>query len=223
MGGRTTITQPTPPPQPSTADAMQAWVQALPQIFETQLKYAPLEAAQQVALAREFAQPLGAAYLEAQRAMYPETTALQEDLATQAGLGMGAEVPDWMKAEYLSGVRGQLGTNVASRIGADVVSRGLLQQRQDWQNYYRNLGLSLAGRQPLAQPTMPQYSQYMSGFTPQVPMGYMASTYSPYAGAYANMYGTNWQQAQAQQQLPFQWMQGVGNLLTGFTGAMRPV
>lgn len=187
----TNIEQPTPPAAPSTSEAVQAWVQSMPQVYETQMQYAPKQAQQQVELAQQYAQPLGQAYQQAQAAMYPETSALQEQLATQASQGMTSEVPDWMRQEYLSNLRANLGTNIGSPIGADYTSRGLLQQKQDWQSYYRDLGLSVAGRQPLSQPQTPATSDYMSQFTPTANMDYMANTYGKYANAYSSMYGTN--------------------------------
>ncbi len=185
------VEQPSPPAQPSTADAINAWVQSMPQVYQTQMQYAPLQAAQQVQLAQQYALPYGQALQTAQEAMYPGTTALQEQLAGQAQTGMTGQVPDWQRQQYLSNLRANLGTNIGSGIGADYTSRGLLQQNQDWQNYYRDLGLSLTGRQPLTQATTPATSDYMSNFTPATNMNYVSSTYSPYASAYANMYGTN--------------------------------
>ena len=193
--GSTKIEQPSPPQAPSTSDAVNAWVENMPKIFAEQQRQAPLEAQQQIELAQRYAQPYGEAMQAAQRAMNPETFALQEQLARQAGQGMESGVPDWMKQEYLSNMNAQLGQNVQSRAGADYTSRGLLQQKQDWQNYYRNLGLSVAGRQPLAQPQTPQTSNYTSGFTPLGVGAQQQQGYGNYAGAYSSMYGANAQVA----------------------------
>ena len=220
MMGSTKIESPSPAPQPSTAEAIQAWVESMPQVYETQLKYAPQEAAQQVALAQQYAQPLGEAYLAAQKAMYPEEYALREDLMAQAQAGMESEVPDWMRQQYLDEMRGQLGEQAAAGIGADYMSRGLLQQQQDWRNYYQNMALSLSGSQPIYQAQTPGYSNYMSGYTPSSVMGYTAQTYAPYASAYANMYGTNAQVAMQNQMMPYYYMTGVGNVLSGVGGFM---
>jgi len=189
--GSTNIEQPSPPAQPSTADAINAWVQSMPQVYETQMQYAPLQAQQQVELAQQYALPYGQALQTAQEAMYPGTTALQENLAGQALEGMESGVPEWMQQQYLSNLRANLGTNIGSGIGADYTSRGLLQQQHEWQNYYQNLGLSLTGRQPLTQAATPATTDYMSTYSPASNMNYMASTYSPYASAYSSMYGAN--------------------------------
>jgi hypothetical protein len=127
---------------------------------------------------------------------------------------MTSEVPDWMRNEYLSNLNANIGTNVGAPVGADYVSRGLLQQKQDWQNYYRDLGLSLTGRQPLTQAQTPATSDYMSNYTPTSVMGYTSSTYSPYASSYANMYGTNASYGLGQQKIMQDYigmgMQGAG-------------
>ncbi|KYK25701.1 hypothetical protein AYK26_07735 [Euryarchaeota archaeon SM23-78] len=203
MGGSETIVQSSQPSM-SSAEAIREWVSSLPQVYETQMQYAPQEAAQQVQLAQQYALPMGQAMQQAMTGMYPETTALQEQLAQQAQAGMQAGVPDWMREQYLSNVRAQLGEQVGAGIGADYISRGLLQLNQDWQDYYRNLGLSVSGRQPLAQPTMPAYSNYMQGYQPSNVLGY-------YGG-----YGTTTQTGGGYS--PFQWMSGIGNLMSGMAG-----
>jgi hypothetical protein len=185
-GGGDTYQAPAAPAQPSTADAINAWVSSMPQVYETQMKYAPMEAAQQVQLAQQYAQPMGEAMQKAQSAMYPQTTALQENLATQAMQGMTSEVPDWMRQEYLSNLRANLGTNIGSPISADYVSRGLLEQKKGWQDYYRNLGLAATGRQPLTQASTPQTSNYMSTYTPGSVMGYTANNYGTAGGIYGS-------------------------------------
>lgn len=218
MGGGTTINQPSPPPQPSTADAVNAWVKAMPQVYETQLKYAPMEAQQQLELLQKYATPLGQAMYDAQAAMYPETAKLQEQLATQASEGMEQGIPDSEKSRWEDYYKANLGTNVGSDIGSIWQTSQMMSKEKEWQDYYRNLGLSVAGRQPLASPASPGYSNYMSGFTPNANMNYMSSTYAPYAGAYSSMYNTNSQMAQYNSSTPFRWMSGIGGLMKGVGG-----
>lgn len=186
MGGSSSTTevyQPAAPAAPSTAEAVNAWVQSLPTVFAEQQRQAPLEAQQQLQLLQQYGLPMAEAYKSAQSALYPETTALQEQLAGQASAGMNAQVPEWMRNQYRSDLAANIGTNAGSGIGADYMSRGLLQQQMDYQNYYRDLGLSLAGRQPLSQPTSPQYSNYASNYTPNSVMGYTSQNYGTYAQA----------------------------------------
>jgi len=181
-GGGTEIVQSTPAPQPSTADAINAWVQSMPQVFAEQQRQAPLQAEQQVGLAQQYAEPLAQAYKTAQETLYPQTSQLQETLAGQAAQGATAtEMPDWMRQQYKSDISGQLGQNAGAPIGADYLSRGMQNQLFQQQKYYRDLGLSLAGRQPLSQPAAPATTDYASTFTPGNVMNFMQQGYGTYA------------------------------------------
>lgn len=258
--GEVSIQQPTPPPQPSTADAIQAWQQSLPSVYETQMQYepqlmqqqldlavpyaeklldlqnrmqmeyAPEQAEQQYEIQQKYAPEYAALQRDITQSLYPETAGLQENLAQQAREGMTSSVPDWMKKQYRSDMAAQLGTNVAGGIGADYMSRGLMQQEQDWQNYYRNLGLSMTGRQPLTQPSTvgtpqintPMYQQqlqYGQGFNPNAVMGQMGTNYGNYSQAYSNMYNTNANyqlgQQQNQNQMIGSLVGGIGSMVGG--------
>lgn len=175
------------PQAPNTGSSVQDWVSALPQIYQAQMQYAPQEAAQHVAIAQQSELPLMQAQYNAQNALYPQTTGLQENLASQANQGMQSGLPSWMTDQYKSDMNAQLGNNAGSPIGADYMSRGLLQQNQNWKQYYQNLGLSVAGRQPLPQPQSAGYSNYMGSFTPG---GVMTSNNQNY-GTSAGIYGSN--------------------------------
>ena len=183
MGGGEKIYEPTAPAAPSSADAIQAWIQGMPDIFRMQQEFAPQEAAQQVELAQQYARPLGVAYQEAQEAMYPGTTAVREQLTQQAQEGMAGDVPDWARQQYLSNVRAQLGEQAGSPIGADYLSTGMMQQQEDWRRHYQNLGLQLSGQQQQLQPQAPQATSYMGGFTPQGVGEQQQAGYSSYATA----------------------------------------
>lgn len=219
-GGSTSISEPNPPAQPSTADAVNAWVQSMPQVYQTQMQYAPLQAQQQVELAQKYAQPYGEALKKANEALYPGTSALQEKLAGQALEGMSGEVPEWYKKQWKDYYNTNLGTNAGSGIGADYVSRGMSEQIKGWGDYYRNLALSVTNRQPLTQATTPQTTDYMSQFTPTANMNYMANTYGTYGSLYGNMYNTNAQMAQTNAMMPYAYMTGVGNLMGGVGSMM---
>jgi hypothetical protein len=193
--GSTKISQPETPAAPSTADAINAWVKSMPEVYETQMKYAPLEAAQQVQLASQYALPYAQAMKTAQDTLYPETAKIQEQLANEALQGANAGLSDAERKMYRDTLVSELGTNVGSPIGADYTSRGLLSATQNRQDYYRNLALSLAGRSPLATANTPQTTNYMGGYTPQSVMNYTGQNYGNYANAYSSMYGANAQLA----------------------------
>ena len=178
-------------PQPSTADAIQEWVNAMPQIYNTQLEYAPKEAAMNVQLAQQYAYPLALALKTAQEGLYPNETALTNSLTQKAQSGMSGDMPDWAKQSYMDTMRAQLGENALSGAGADYMSRGLLEQQKNWQDYYTNLGLSISNRQPVYTANQPSTSNYMSNFTPSSAMGYTSNNYGTYQNALSNQYSTN--------------------------------
>ena len=183
-GGTTTqIIQPTPPPAPSTAEAINAYVQSLPQLYAAQMQYAPQEAAQQVQLAQQYAVPLAQAYQQAQEVLYPGTSGLQEQLATTAKERSTGQIPQGLQDQYRSDLAAQLGTNVSSGIGADYVSRNLMNQQEDYNRYYQSLGLSLAGRQPLVTPQSPSYTNQLGNYTPGQGLQYTAGNYGTLAAA----------------------------------------
>jgi hypothetical protein len=158
------------PEQPSTEESVKAWAKSLPLIYQEQMQYAPLMAQSQYNI---------------QKSLYPQTTALPEQMASVANQGMGENMPDWMKQQYLSDYNANLGSNVGSPIGADYASRGLMQQREDWKRYYQNMGLSVAGMQPLTQSN----TNFMQGYTPQAVGSQNAQNYGTYANAFTNLNG----------------------------------
>lgn len=188
--GSDTISAPAPT-QPSAQDSVNSWVNALPQIYQAQMQYAPLEAQQQIQIAQQSDLPLAQAQYNAQNSLYPQTTALQENLASAANQGMNSNMPQWMTDQYKSNINSQLGNNVASPIGADYASRGLMQQQQNWKQYYQNLGLSVSGRQPLAQPQSAGYSNFLGGYTPGSVMQGQDQNYATAGNIYGSQLGYN--------------------------------
>jgi hypothetical protein len=217
--GSTNIESPSTPAPQTTAESMADYVASLPALYETQMKYEPLMQAQNLAMLQQYGTQFGQAYKNVNDALYPETAKLQENLATQASQGMSSDMPQWAKDSYMNTVNANLGTNAGSPIAADYVSRGMLEQQKGWQDYYRNLGLSVAGRQPLAQGGTQSQLNYMQGYQPQQGLNYSANTYGNYSNAYANMYGSNAQVANSNP-----WASMIGGMggatLGGMTGGM---
>lgn len=176
------------PQQPSTQSEVSAFTQALPQIYQAQEQYALPEAqAQQSAMQQ----------------LYPQLSQLPENLATQANQGMQSGIPAWMSQQYTSDMNGALGSNAGSPIGQDYVSRGLLQQNQNWRQYYQSLASGLTGLQGVAQPNL----NYMQGFTPNSVMQGMNQNY----GTSGNIYGSNLGYQSAQNSAMLQMIgSGVG-------------
>jgi hypothetical protein len=210
MGG-TSIQQPA---QPTVQSSITDYVTNYPRLVQLQGQYGPQEAAQQVALAQQYAGPMGQAYKTAQEAMYPNETALSNQITAQAGEGINSQMPSWMKEAYRSDFAANLGTNVGSPIGADFTSLGLMQKQKDWQDYYRNLGLSITGRQPIAQANTPQVNQSTQGFTPTGVMGFNQQGYGTQMNAFS--------QQQSQGNPYFNAIAGMGGMaLGGFFGRPR--
>jgi hypothetical protein len=182
-----------PAAAPTTQETIDAWVKAMPTVFAEQQRQAPLEAQQQLDLLQKYGLPLSQALQSTDQSLYPQTSGLQEKLAGVASYGSTAtQMPDWMRSQYMSDFNSQLGTNAGSPMGADYTSRGMQQQLFGQQQYYQNMGLSLAGRQPLTSAQSPSYTNYASTFTPtsvgqQQMAGYNA--YMPYWQNYANQQG----------------------------------
>ena len=179
----TQIITPQPPPQPSTAEAIQEYVNSLPQIFQAQLDFAPQEAAQQVNLAQQYALPLAQIAKDVQSTLYPETQALQESLAQQAQQGFTEGVSPEQLAQFQDAYRANLGTNAGSPIGAESTARALLGYQEDYKRYYRDLALSLAGRQPLVQPSQPQTTNQLQQFSPADVLNYKSGLYNAFSQA----------------------------------------
>lgn len=190
MGGNSYEAPAAPAAAPSNADAIKAWIEGMPQVYNTQMEYAPKEAQQQLQLLQQYGLPMSQAAQNIDRALYPNTSAIQENLAGTALQGANAtQMPDWMKKQYQSDYSANLGTNAGSGMGAEYVSRNMQNQLFGQQQYYQNMAMSLAGKQPLTQAQSPTYTNYMSGYTPsgvgqQQQNAY--NSYMPYWASYNN-------------------------------------
>lgn len=147
--GGTKVYNPTPAAAPTAAQSAEQLAAALPVQYEAALKYQPQFDALDYQSFSKYAPLYTQVADQISQQYYPETYKLQEQLAKQASEGMQGQVPDWMQQQYRDQMNAQLGTNVNAPIGADYMSRGLLDQAQQYRQYYQNLGLTVAGRQPL--------------------------------------------------------------------------
>lgn len=183
-GSSTTVINPTPDPAPTQYESAQDWAKAMPTIYQTQLEYAPKEAQMQYDLMSKYALPLAQLEKSYQEQLNPETSKLQEEMAASAREGMNAtEMPDWMKKNYRDEMKANLGSNVGSPIAADYMSTGMQKQLFNQQKYYNDLGLSLAGRQPLVSGAQPQATNYMSSATPSAGMSFDSANYGSFSQA----------------------------------------
>ena len=179
--------QPAPPPAPKAGTSIQEFIEFQPQLFELQQQQAPLEAQQQLELFQEFGPQLGQAFNAANEAANPQTAAIQEELAGTARARMKGEgITGAERDQFLSDFSGQLGTNAGSPIGAFDTSRGLMLMNQQRQREGENLGLSLAGRQQLAQPTEARMNNLSGSMTPGDILGFNSQNF----GSQANIFGS---------------------------------
>lgn len=190
--GSTKISAPATPAAPTTAQNMKDYVDNLPALYNAQLQYSPLFNQQAYDQTATYA-PL---MKQLQDSLYPQTSALPEKLAGIASQGASGGLSDSQKAAYQDQFRAELGNQVGSGMGADYVSRNMQNQQFEQQKYYQNMGLSVAGFQPLT-----QSSGYQQAYTPSSTYTYgqvagdNMSGYNAYSSAYSSMYNTNGQMA----------------------------
>lgn len=175
--GSPKIVQPTPPPAPSVSDNINAYVEAQPKLFELQQQQAPQEIAQQLELLQQYGAPYAEAYKDIQARLYPETTALQEDLAKQAQQGYTSGLTESARNMYRDEFKALVGDQARAGIGANYISSNLVNQDLAYRQYNQNLALSLAGRQPLTNPYQPQFTNQVGQFAPGDVMAYNQGIY----------------------------------------------
>lgn len=220
MGGKTQVQQaaPTPIQAPSTAEAINAYVQSLPALYQAQLDFAPKEAQQQLSLLQQYGGQYGQAMQDAQRSLNPQLTSLTEQLSGQAYQGSMAGLTPEDEKYYADQFKSLVGDQVRGGLGASAVASNLLNTRLQRQDYFRNLGLSLAGMQPLAQPQMPNYTNQLGNYSPGQGLNYSQGSFATQSAynkpqffqAYKPGFADTFSQIAG----------GVGGLFTGI-GAMK--
>ncbi len=205
-GDSVTIQQPAPPPPPSITSTIEDYIRNIPALYQMAEEYQPRFAELQQRIAKQ---------------TYPLTAGLQETLAGQALEGIQADVPDFIKEEFLDMRRAQLGQNVASPIGAEDISRRLRAQQFQFQKMNQNLALSLAGRQQLVQP--PSQAELLGGFSVPAALGFNQGVF----GTQANIYGTQadlaYRQAALSQQRALANQAFVGDIIGGGLGMVGSI
>lgn len=188
------VIQPAAPPAPPSASAqMQDYITNYPKMVALQQEYNPQTAQLDYELFQQYAPKYTQAAQDIQNQVYPQTSKLQEALATQALEGMNSNLPDWAKQQYQSDFNAGLGMNVNAPIGVSDRSIGLLNLQKQWQDYYRNLGLSVAGRQPLQQTANPSFQNAAGAENINPFLSYGASTYGTQMAGYgAQVAGTQY-------------------------------
>lgn len=216
------VATPETPKAPTMTEQIQQYIQSLPSLLSAQQQYGPQFEQINYDTQAKFAPQ----YQALQQSLNPELTALTKQLTQQATAGAQNDgLPDYMRNQYLDQFRAEAGTNNGSGIGADYVSRNLLNQAQTYKQYNQNLGLSLTGQQPLYQATQAgqQAQSIGQGYNAGSALNYGASTYGNYVGAYSSMYGANAQLSanvnSINQGYAKMGLQGLGAIAMGPMGA----
>lgn len=138
------------PAQPSIVDLANQYGEALPKIISLMQQYGPQFDAYNLKALQDYGPQYAQASYDIENQLYPYSTGLQEQLAKQASEGVSSTLPASLQSAYLDQLRAEVGANVGSPISGDYVSRNLLNQAEQYKNYYQNLGLSLTGRVPIS-------------------------------------------------------------------------
>lgn len=176
------------PTAPTTTSSISEYIANYPKLMELQQQYNPQLAAQDFALSQEYAPKYQQLMQETEAAAYPYTAGLQEQLAKRASEGIGGSLTPELEAGYRDRLRSELGPNVGSGVGADYVSRGMIEANQQYQRYYDDLGLSLTGRLPLSQASNPQFRTTSSVLDPNSVMSFNQGVYGTQGSIFSNMY-----------------------------------
>lgn len=182
---------PPAPTAPTAASSIRDYVELAPQLLELQKQQNPQLAEMDYQLAQEYAPKYQQLMMDTEAQAYPYTAGLQEQLAKRASEGIGGELTPELEASYRNRLRAEIGPNAGSGIGADYVSRGLIDAEQQYQRYYDDLGLSLTGRLPLSQATNPSFRTSSSLLDPSSVMGFNQGVYGTQGSIFSNLYNTN--------------------------------
>lgn len=221
-GGDTIIQQPAAPAAPTTAQNMADYVANYPAMMALEQEYNPQQAQLQYELTQKYTPMYADLMKQTNEELYPGLAKLNETLTQQAQGGMEAALPESMKAQYLDRLRSEMGPNAGSGIGSDYLSRGMINQGEQYKNYYQNMALSLTGRQPLTQAQAPSFQNVGEGYNYGQVANNNMQGYGSYAGLYGNMYGANQQAATARMQAPYGLLgSAMGGLGAFYGGGMR--
>lgn len=203
-GGAEKVPMPEPPKPPTMKEQMESWAEGYPTVAKAQLEQLP---------------KFGRAAIDIARELYPTTSGLQENIAGQAVRGMESGLSDIEEDYYRDQFASGLGTNAGSPMGSDYMSRNMLMARQGREDYWRNVGSTMAGRQQLTQ--APTIGDFGGGFTPGNALNYGSNIYGSQAsifGAQAGMFNTAQQARQSGANAMTSGLFGLGSSIFGAAG-----
>ena len=162
------VQTPSVPTAPSYSSTIQDYIKNYPEIYKLMEEYAPKQALLQK---------------QTYENLYPNQAGLGEQLGGIASQGMTADAPDWYTQKTRDQLKSTFGRNLVYNPQAqEQYGTGMQQAAYDWQKYYQQMGLSLAGKTPMygADTSMTQ------SYTPSQATNFAAQNY----GTGANIYGT---------------------------------
>jgi len=188
------ITTPEPPTPPTVGSSIQDYVGAYPDLVKLQEEWGGRDLASQRA---------------AQAFAYPELEGLQSDVMGQISRGINEPVPDWYSSQVEDILKSQLGRNLVYNPQAQE-SYGLrtMEAHKGYQDYYRNLAMSMANRQPVYQTNAPT-----STFTPGQAMSMNQGVFGTQGGIFGTQSDTAARQYESQ-------MNMMGQIGGGFLGGV---
>lgn len=198
---------PNTPQAPSVGDQINSYIGSLPSLVSASNQYSPQIAQQNTQMTAQNAPMLA----QIQQSLYPQLTALQNNIASTASSNITNGMPAAMAAQYQDSFRGQIGDNNNSGIGADYVSRAMQAQQQSYAQNWAQIGNAATGQNPLYNVNGYAPTNIASSYTPSSALQYGANTYGSYASSYANMYGSNASIQNSQNQL-------LGSAIGGVAG-----
>lgn len=167
-----------------------AYIKWAPQVATTQIGLAPRYAESELNLLNQYGPQYAASMKRMEEQLYPYSTGLQEGLAKIASERLTGALPKELQDLYRENLRAEIGPNAGSGIGADYLSRGLVQGQEDYNRYYQNLGASLTGRIPVTAPGQVQPRYTPEGLTMNQQLAAGAQGYGSYVGALSSIYSS---------------------------------
>ena len=163
------VVSPSVPSAPSYSSTIQDYIKNYPDIYKLMEEYAPKQALLQK---------------QTYENLYPNQAGLGEQLGGIASQGMTADAPDWYTQKTRDQLKSTFGRNLVYNPQAqEQYGTGMQQAAYDWQKYYQQMGLSLAGKTPVygADTSMTQ------SYTPSQTAQYASNNYGNYLGAWGQV------------------------------------
>ena len=163
---------------PTLADMINQWGSTAQTVFDYQKKLAPQEAQLNLDLLSQYGLPMAQTQQNIFSQLYPQLSQLPETLSAKALEGMQSGLTSNEQRILTDAIRANLGEQAVSGLGTQRLGADLINATNQRQQYYTNLGQNLSGRVPIYQGTVPQYSNFLSSYTPTSTFGTQLESYN---------------------------------------------